>query len=88
MSDLPLAEGTLAGEAESMSIDIQRITGPIADFVRDWNDAQRMLVELRLNPERHVYVSGAVPDTYADFLFAISGHAPHEPSALERSRLI
>ncbi len=71
-----------------MSIDIQRITAPIADFVRDWNDAQRVLVELRLNPERYVYVSGAGPDTYADFLFAISGQAPHEPSAFERSRLI
>lgn len=71
-----------------MSIDIQRITGPIADFVKDWNDAQRMLIELRLNPERHVYVSGIGPDTYADFLFATSGQAPHERSAFERSRLI
>jgi hypothetical protein len=69
-----------------MSIDIQRITGPITDFVRDWTDAQRMLVELRLNPEHYVYVSGAVPDTYADFLRATSGHLPYEPSALERSR--
>jgi hypothetical protein len=67
-----------------MSIDIQRITGPIADFVRDWNDAQRMLVELRLNPGRYIYVSGVAPATYADFLFAVSGHAPHEPSARER----
>lgn len=71
-----------------MSIEIQRIIAPVADFVRDWNDAQRMLVELRLNPERHVYVSGAGPATYADFLFAISGHAPHEPSARERAGLI
>jgi hypothetical protein len=71
-----------------MSIDIQRITGPIADFVRDWNDAQRMLIEVRLNPERYVYVSGAVPETYADFLLATSGSLPYEPSASERSRLI
>jgi len=68
-----------------MSIDIQRITGPIADFVREWNDAQRMLIEIRLNPERYVYFSGAVPATFADFLSATSGHLPHEPSAFERS---
>ena len=68
-----------------MSIDIQRITGPIAHFVRDWNDAQRTLIEVRLNPERYVYVSGAVPATYAGFLFATAGKLPHEPSASERS---
>lgn len=62
-----------------------RIARGLADAVAEDREAQRILFELRMNPERYVYSPGQTPDTYTDFLFRTVGTPPHEPSARERA---
>lgn len=63
-----------------------RLGGIAASFAHDWHQAQRLLLEWQLAPERFVFKPSATPATYADFLFATAGPRPHEPSARERAR--
>ncbi len=64
---------------------IHRIARGIADAVGEDREAQRMLLDMRMNPARYVFRSDSAPDTYTDFLCWTSGVLLHEPSARERA---
>jgi len=69
----------------SIHATFERIGKKIESFACDWHQSQRRLMETQIAPERFVFTPPAVPDTYADFLFATAGALPHEPSARERA---
>jgi hypothetical protein len=54
-------------------------------MIEECNYAQRRLLELRLDPDRYVFGSAAVPDTFDEFLHRTSGPLLHEPSAGDRA---
>jgi hypothetical protein len=62
-----------------------RIAKGIAAAVAECNELQRMLFEVRLDPEHYVFKTGRTPDTFAKFMIATSGTRPHEPSARDRA---
>jgi hypothetical protein len=58
----------------------------IAAIVRECNDAQRRMAQLRSAPDRFALRPDVAPDTYAEFLFRTSAPLQREPSASARAR--
>ncbi|HMH93864.1 MAG TPA: hypothetical protein VK586_22635 [Streptosporangiaceae bacterium] len=58
----------------------------IAAIVRECNDAQRRMAEIRSAPDRFGTRPDVAPDTYGEFLFRTSGPLQREPSAQDRAR--
>lgn len=56
----------------------------MAGVIEECNYAQRRMLQLRLNPERHVINNDQAPATFAEFLFRTSGLLIHEPAADKR----
>ena len=69
-----------------MKTAVRRVTGKVADAVREMNEAQRLMLVLHNAPDRYVADPGAAPDTYDEFLARTSGPLLHEPSARRRNR--
>ncbi len=65
---------------------MRRVTGKLADTVREMHEAQRLTLVLRTATDRYVQDSGAAPDTYDEFLTRTSGVLLHEPPARKRAR--
>ena len=65
-----------------MMTTARRVTGRLADAVREMNEAQRLLLVLRTATDR----SDVAPATYDEFLARTSGPLRHEASARKRSR--
>lgn len=70
----------------NIQMALRRLGRMTGSFARDWHQAQRLLLEYQLAPERFVFKPCGMPATYADFLFVTAGPRPHEPSARARSR--
>lgn len=70
----------------NIQMALRRLGRMTGSFARDWHQAQRLLLEYQLAPERFVFKPCGMPATYADFLFVTAGPRPHEPSARSRSR--
>jgi hypothetical protein len=58
----------------------------IAAIVRECNDAQRRMAQIRSAPDRFALRPDVAPDTYAEFLFRTSAPLQREPSASARAR--
>jgi hypothetical protein len=58
----------------------------LAAIVRECNDAQRRMTEIRSAPDRFALRPDVAPDTYAEFLFRTSAPLRREPSARDRAR--
>jgi hypothetical protein len=58
----------------------------IAAIVRECNDAQRRMAEIRSAPDRFGGRADVAPDTYGEFLFRTSGPLQREASARARAR--
>jgi hypothetical protein len=58
----------------------------IAAIIRECNDAQRRMAQLRSAPDRFARHPDVAPDTYAEFLFRTSAPLQREPSAAARAR--
>jgi hypothetical protein len=69
-----------------MKTTVRRVAGKLADTVREMNEAQRLMLQLRTTTERYTENPGAVPDTYDEFLARTSGVLLHEPPARRRIR--
>jgi hypothetical protein len=69
-----------------MKTTVRRVAGKLADTVREMNEAQRLMLQLRTTTERYIENSGAAPDTYDEFLARTSGVLLHEPPARKRIR--
>jgi hypothetical protein len=69
-----------------MKTTVRRVAGKLADTVREMNEAQRLMLQLRTATERYIENPGAAPDTYDEFLARTSGVLLHEPSARRRIR--
>jgi hypothetical protein len=69
-----------------MKTAVRRVAGRVADTVREMNEAQRLMLQLRTSTERYVENPGAAPDTYDEFLLRTSGVLVHEPPARRRVR--
>lgn len=98
MSSLPLFWSREMTETEVMSSTDPRSPGrrgwsqrlrsvslSIAAAVAECHRATRMMMQLRLAPDRYLPDSGQAPDNYAEFLFRTSGPLRHEPSARQRA---
>ena len=73
------SDNGLAGRAKGLIFKI-------AAIVRECNDAQRRMAEIRTAPDRFTLHPDVAPDTYAEFLFRTSAALHHEPSARDRAR--
>jgi hypothetical protein len=71
------SENRLPGRVKGL---ISRITA----IVRECNDAQRRMTEVRSAPDRFAVRPDTPPETYAEFLFRTSAPLQHEPSARAR----
>jgi hypothetical protein len=69
-----------------MKTTVRRVAGKLADTVREMNEAQRLMLQLRTTTERYIENPGAAPDTYDEFLARTSGVLLHEPPARRRIR--
>jgi hypothetical protein len=69
-----------------MKTTVRRVAGKLADTVREMNEAQRLMLQLRTSTERYIENPGAAPDTYDEFLARTSGVLAHEPPARRRIR--
>jgi hypothetical protein len=69
-----------------MKTTVRRVAGKLADTVREMNEAQRLMLQLRTATERYIENPGAAPDTYDEFLARTSGVLLHEPPARRRIR--
>jgi hypothetical protein len=78
-------EGRHQGRPEMMTT-VRRVVSKLADAVREMNEAQRLMLALRLAPDRYVENPHAAPDTYGEFLARTSGALLHEPPARKRNR--
>jgi hypothetical protein len=58
----------------------------LAAIVRECNDAQRRMAEIRNAPDRFAARPDVAPDSYAEFLFRTSAPLQREPSAQARAR--
>jgi hypothetical protein len=58
----------------------------IAAIVRECNEAQRRMTEIRSAPDRFGTRADVAPDTYGEFLFRTSAPLQREPSARDRAR--
>jgi hypothetical protein len=58
----------------------------IAAIVRECNEAQRRMAEIRSAPDRFALRPDVAPDTYAEFLFRTAAPLQREPSAQARAR--
>jgi hypothetical protein len=58
----------------------------IAAIVRECNEAQRRMAEIRNAPDRFGTRPDTAPDTYGEFLFRTSGPLRREASASARAR--
>ena len=67
-----------------MKTTVRRVAGKLADTVREMNEAQRLMLQLRITTERYIENPGAAPDTYHEFLARTSGVLLHEPPARRR----
>lgn len=73
------SDNGLAGRAKGLIFKI-------AAIVRECNEAQRRMAEIRNAPDRFVSAPDVAPDTYGEFLFRTSGPLHPEPSARDRAR--
>ena len=89
MALLPLAAASSAGLAVYMSTSDQgtprinwarRTVSAVADFMDDWNYAQKRVVEIRLFGRD----GNRAPDTYSEFLFRSPTALWREPTANRR----
>ncbi len=64
---------------------LRSVSLSIAAAVAECHRASRMMMQLRLAPDRYLPDSGQAPDNYAEFLFRTSGPLRHEPSARQRA---
>ena len=92
MALLPLFPALASGHADGMSKTasqwagrLRRLIRKVAAAVAECNDATRLMTALATAPDRYVFRSGTVPDTYAEFLYRQSGPLVHEPSARARA---
>jgi len=69
-----------------MKTAVRRVTGKVADAVREMNEAQRLMLVWRTATDRYVENPAAAPDTYEEFLTRTSGVLRHEPTARKRAR--
>jgi hypothetical protein len=69
-----------------MKTTVRRVAGKVADTVREMNEAQRLMLQLRTTTERYIENPSAPPDTYDEFLARTSGVLVHEPPARRRIR--
>jgi hypothetical protein len=69
-----------------MKTTMRRVTGKLANAVREMNEAQRLMIALRTATDRYVDSPGAAPDTYNEFLARTSGVLVHEAPARKRIR--
>jgi hypothetical protein len=70
----------------NIQMTLRQVRRMARSFARDWHQAQRLLLEYQLAPERFVFRPCGMPATYAEFLFVTAGPRPHEPSARARDR--
>jgi hypothetical protein len=63
---------------------VKGLISTIAAIVRECNDAQRRMTEIRTAPDRFTLRRDTPPDTYAEFLFRTSAPLQHEPPARAR----
>jgi hypothetical protein len=73
------SDSGLSGRAKGLVLKI-------AAIVRECNEAQRRMAEIRSAPDRFALRPDVAPDTYAEFLFRTSAPLQREPSASDRAR--
>ena len=64
---------------------VARSVKAVAAVVAECNRAQRVMAEIRIQPDRYALAGDLAPDTYAEFLFRSPGAVWREPSARERA---
>lgn len=64
---------------------VARSAKAVAAVVAECHRAQRIMGELRIQPDRYALEGDLAPDTYAEFLFRSPGTVWQEPSARERA---
>ncbi len=65
--------------------EVARSAKAVAAVVAECHRAQRIMGELRIQPDRYALEGDLAPDTYAEFLFRSPGTVWQEPSARERA---
>jgi hypothetical protein len=64
---------------------VARSVKAVAAVVAECHRAQRVMGELRIQPDRYALEADLAPGTYAEFLFRSPGTVWREPSARERA---
>jgi hypothetical protein len=64
---------------------VRRMAARVASAVREMNEAQRRMIELRRTADWLFVDPSMPPNTYAEFLMSTSGPLRHEPSAAKRA---